>query len=266
MNIIDTHSHIYAEEFDTDRSIMIERALEVGVKKILLPNVDTSSIAALHQLTAQYPDLCLPMMGLHPTSVKDNWQQDLAVIQKQLEENNYYAIGEIGIDLYWDQSFKNEQIIVFEEQLKWSIARNLPVAIHTRNASTEVCESITRVGADKLRGVFHSFVGTKDELLQLLEFQNFYIGINGVVTYKNSNLRDILHLTSLHKILIETDAPYLPPVPFRGKRNEPSYTQYIVKELATIYNTDVETICETTSNNACKLFNIACKLFNIACK
>lgn len=256
MNIIDTHSHIYAQDFDNDISEVIERALETGVTKILLPNIDSKSILPLRQLVNKYPQICFPMMGLHPTSVKADWKDELCIIKKQFEGHQCCAIGEIGIDLYWDQLYKNEQILVFEEQLRWSIEFDLPVAIHTRNACKEVCESIRKIGSDNLRGVFHSFTGTEEELQEMLGFKNFYIGINGVVTYKNSNLRDILYHVPLNRILIETDAPYLPPVPFRGKRNEPSYTQYIVNELAKIYKVDVICICDITTDNASSLFQL----------
>lgn len=256
MRIIDTHTHIYDEIFDTDIDDVIRRAKENGVDKILLPNVDIGTLDRLHSLVSSYPDYCLPMMGLHPTSIDEDWEKSLSIIRSQLEKESdkYIAIGEIGIDLYWDKTFKEEQQKAFEQQLEWSIEFNLPVSIHTREATSEAIDCVRRVGKDHLRGVFHSFVGTRDELQSILELGNFIIGINGVVTYKNSNLREVLLDTDLSKIVVETDAPYLTPVPFRGKRNESSYTIYIVEELAKIYNTTPDRVKEETTKNAKTMF------------
>lgn len=254
MRIIDTHSHIYAEEFDSDIDAVINRAKESGVEKILMPNIDSESIDRLHHLTEKYPDYCIPMMGLHPTSVGENWESELNSIRKQLETNKYIAIGEIGIDLYWDKTFEKEQKYVFEEQLRWSIEYNLPVAIHSRDAIAECITCIKNVGAEKLRGVFHSFGGSEEELSAILSLDNFWLGINGVVTFKNSTLPIVLKNTDLSHIIIETDAPYLAPVPYRGKRNESSYTVKIVQKLAEIYNISEEEAGQITTENAIKLF------------
>lgn len=256
MKIIDTHSHIYAEEFDNDIDEVIARAQTAGVDKILLPNVDVSSLAQLHNTADRYKDYCIPMMGLHPTSVDGNWQNELDIIKKQLELRPYIAIGEIGIDLYWDKTFEQEQKYVFEEQLRWSIQYNLPVAIHSRDAITECVECVRSVGAEKLRGVFHSFGGSVEELQSIVSLENFLLGISGVVTFKNSTLSTVLKQTDLSRIVVETDAPYLSPVPYRGKRNESSYTLYIVQKLADIYGTTAEEVGEITTNNAKKLFNL----------
>lgn len=257
MSIIDTHTHIYDESFDTDIESVIERAKESNLEYILLPNVDIESIDILHILADRYNGYCLPMMGLHPTSVTPNWQADLDLIKEQLVSGRkYVAIGEIGIDLYWDTSLKEEQISAFEEQLKWSIEYNLPVSIHCRNAIREAIDAIKKIGSDRLKGVFHSFGGTKEELLDILALQNFYLGINGTVTYKKSTLPEVISNTDLSHIIIETDAPYLPPVPYRGKRNEPSYTKHIVDKLGTIYNVDKGTVEQMTTANAKKLFNL----------
>lgn len=256
MRIIDTHSHIYQEDFDNDIDEVISRAKAIGVEKILLPNVDLPSIEQLHSLSKKYSGYCLPMMGLHPTSVGINWAEDLAIIKSWFAKQKYIAIGEIGIDLYWDKTYKQEQILAFEEQLRWSMEYNLPVVIHSRDAINECVDCVRNVGADKLRGVFHSFGGSEDELQKILGLGNFTIGINGVVTFKNSTLHEVLQQTNLTKIIVETDAPYLSPVPYRGKRNEPSYTAYVVKRLAEIYNTSVEEVSETTSRNAEELFGI----------
>ena len=254
--MVDTHTHVFSEEFDKDIQDVIERALDAGVQKIYLPNIDTDSISRLLSLTDRFPDFCFPMMGLHPTSVTENYKQQLSVIRKELNNRNYIAIGEIGIDLYWDRTYSKQQTAAFEEQLQWSIEFDLPVAIHTRDAFPEVFSSLRKVGANNLRGVFHSFGGSKEELEEALEYKNFMFGVNGVVTYKKADFRNYLTLAPLDRILLETDAPYLTPVPYRGKRNEPSYLIYIVEKLSEIYNVSVETIARQTTENAERLFGI----------
>lgn len=254
--IIDTHSHIFDETFSNDIDDVILRAKQAGVATVLLPNIDTESIKEVNSLAERHKGYCLPMMGLHPTSVTKDWKKDLNIIKEQFSRHQYIAVGEIGIDLYWDTSLAEEQKSAFEEQLRWSIEYNLPVSIHCRNAVMESVECIKKVGADKLKGSFHSFGGNSEELQVVLDLKNFYIGINGTVTYKNSTLPTVLQDADLSRIIVETDAPYLPPVPYRGKRNEPSYTSYIVDKLCDIYNTSKDDIESTTSNNAKKLFGI----------
>lgn len=254
--IIDTHSHIFDETFSNDIDDVILRAKQAGVAAVLLPNIDTESIKEVNSLAERHKGYCLPMMGLHPTSVTKDWKKDLNIIKEQFSRHQYIAVGEIGIDLYWDTSLAEEQKSAFEEQLRWSIEYNLPVSIHCRNAVMESVECIKKVGADKLKGSFHSFGGNSEELQVVLDLKNFYIGINGTVTYKNSTLPTVLQDADLSRIMVETDAPYLPPVPYRGKRNEPSYTSYIVDKLCDIYNTNKDDVENTTSNNAKKLFGI----------
>ncbi|NDV95940.1 TatD family deoxyribonuclease [Dysgonomonas sp. 521] len=254
MKIIDTHSHIYSEEFDNDIDEVIDRAKKVGVGNILMPNIDVSSIARLHHISDKYSGYCAPMMGLHPTSVNENWRSELDTIKQELTKRKYIAIGEIGLDLYWDRTYEEEQKEVFEEQLRWSIDYDLPVAIHSRDAISQCISCIRNVGAEKLRGVFHSFGGTEEELDGILSLGGFMLGINGVVTFKNSTLSTVLRNTDLSHIIVETDAPYLAPVPYRGKRNEPSYTLNVVEKLAEIYGLTIEEIGEITSQNAEELF------------
>ena len=256
MTIIDTHSHTYDESFENDIQDVISRAKQAGIAHILLPNVDIESIERVNWLTERYPNYCLPMMGLHPTSVTANWESDLSKIKEQFSTHKYIAVGEIGIDLYWDKSLEIEQKSAFEEQLRWSIELDLPVSIHCRNAISESVECIKNVGASKLRGAFHSFSGNNEELQSVLALQNFYLGINGTVTYKNSTLPQVLAATDLSRLIIETDAPYLPPVPYRGKRNEPSYTIHIANKLSEIYGVTPQKVGEITTNNAKKLFSI----------
>jgi len=256
MYLIDSHTHLFLEEFDSDRELVLRRAKQAGVEIFCFPNIDVESIERLHRVSDQYADCCYPMMGLHPTSVNAHYQSDLEVIKAELYKRKYIAIGEIGLDLYWDKTFINEQIDAFEEQLRWSVEWNLPVAIHTREAFPQVFKSLYKIGIDRLRGVFHSFGGTKEELEEIVKCKNFMIGINGVITYKNANFRDYLPLFPLDRIILETDSPYLPPVPYRGKRNESAYLVNVAAKVAEVYNLPVETIAETATHNVCKLFNI----------
>lgn len=257
MKIVDTHAHLYLEDFDGDIDDVVTRAKSIGVEKVLLPNIDETSVASLKQTVNKYPSFFIPMMGLHPTSVSENWEKQLEVIRNELNGSKYIAVGEIGIDLYWDKSSKQRQVAAFERQLEWSIEKQLPVAIHSRNAIPEVIQSIKNVGEKNVFGVFHSFGGSVNELEEILRLENFHIGINGVVTFKKSGLAETLVNCNLEKIVIETDSPYLAPVPYRGKRNESGYLSEIVKKLSEIYGKTEEEICETTTKNAYRLFNIA---------
>ena len=256
MKIIDTHSHIYSEEFDNDLDEVISRAKLAGVGKILLPNIDVESLDRLYYVSDKYTDYCIPMMGLHPTSVGEDYISRLDVIRQQFSRCNYIAVGEIGLDLYWDKTYEKEQIQAFETQLEWSIEYDLPVAIHSRDAILQCVNCIKNIGTDKLRGVFHSFGGTAEELVEIQALGNFLLGINGVVTFKNSTLSTVLQQTDLSRIIIETDAPYLAPVPYRGKRNESSYTTKVVEKLAEIYNVSSEGVGEITTRNAINLFRL----------
>ena len=256
MCLIDTHTHIFSSEFDSDRNDVVQRALDSGVKKLLLPNIDLDSIGSLHIICDQYPQICFPMMGLHPTSVGSDYVEMLENVRRCFLNRKYIAVGEIGIDLYWDKTFAQEQIAVFEEQLEWSIEWNLPVSIHVRKAYSQVFESLDRVGADKLRGVFHCFGGSENELKKALTYKNFMFGINGVVTYPKVNFRDYLTIAPIERIILETDAPYLTPVPYRGKRNEPAYIVNVAEKLAEVYNLPLSEVAEKTTENARRLFCI----------
>ena len=256
MMLIDTHTHLYTDEFRDDLAQVVERAQHVGVARALLPNVDIESMELLKEAVRRFPHFFTTMMGLHPTSVTAQWKQQLATIYDELQKGTYIAVGEIGIDLYWDTSLENEQIEAFEEQLMWSKEMNLPVSIHSRNAFPQVIRSIKKVGANSLRGVFHSFGGTTDELHTIMELKHFLIGINGIVTFKNSGLASTLSQGDVSKIVLETDAPYLSPVPKRGKRNESSYLTFILKKIAEIYETTEENIAKITTQNAVELFRL----------
>lgn len=254
--MVDTHAHLFVEEFKGDLAEVVLRARKAGVKKILLPNIDELSIKDLKSCVIQYPDLFFPMMGLHPTSVTLDWKQQLEIIYNELNSNEYIAVGEIGIDLYWDKSLLAEQTNVFEEQLKWSAEKRLPVSIHFRNAAKEVIKSIKRIGEGSLRGVFHSFGGSKDELNEILQLDNFMIGVNGVVTYKNSGLDEALIHCPKDRLVIETDSPYLSPVPFRGKRNESSYLSFIVKKISDIWKVNESMVIEVANQNVNNMFGL----------
>lgn len=256
MLLVDTHTHLSFVVFDSDIQEVIRRAFVAGVKKNCIPNIDLASIPRVNALCDNFSSVCFSMMGLHPTSINANYKKDLTIIRKELEKRKYVAIGEIGIDLYWDKTYVKEQIEAFEEQLNWSIEWNLPVVIHVREAFPQVFESLYKVGVDKLYGVFHSFVGSLENLEEILKCKNFMLGINGIITYKNTKFQDYLSLAPIEKILLETDAPYLTPVPFRGKRNEPAYIVHTAQKVAEIYNLPLEIVANKTSDNADRLFNI----------
>ena len=253
--MIDTHSHIYAEEFDADCAEAIERAKSVGVEHIILPNVDSETLPRMLSLEAAYPGYCHAAIGLHPTSVDANYPSELNLIKSELERREWIAIGEIGIDLYWDKTFLNEQITAFQQQIEWALEYNLPVIIHVRDSFRETMTALAPYRNKGLRGVFHSFVGSIDEANEIIEFGGFYMGINGIVTFKNSGLAAIVEQIDLKHILLETDSPYLTPVPHRGKRNESAYTQLVLMKLSGIYNLSPEEVDVKTSHNARELFS-----------
>lgn len=260
MKLIDTHTHLYLEEFDPEQPELVNKARESGIDKLFLPNVDLTTIDRMHALCDAYPGFAYPMMGLHPTSVGKDYVAALKQTESYLDKRRYYAIGEIGIDLYWNKTYLKEQQEVFEMQLQWSLDMNLPVAIHNREAFPYTLESIYKIGAGKLRGVFHSFTGTENELAEIEKLPNFKIGVNGVITFKNSRLSEVLQHTSLTKIVLETDAPYLAPVPYRGKRNEPHYLWKTAKKVAETFSVPLEKAAETTTSNALALFGNKDKL------
>lgn len=252
---IDSHTHLYLDAFEADRGQMLQRALNAGVSRMLLPNIDSQSIEALFSLTEQYPEHCFPMMGLHPTSVKENYQEELALVKASLDRKNIIAIGETGIDLYWDKTFLREQEEVFSIQIGWALERDLPLVIHARESFQEIFQLLDREGDTALRGVFHSFTGGIDELEQALSY-NFMIGINGIVTFKNSRLSEVVRAIPTRQLLLETDAPFLAPVPYRGKRNESSYLVETAAKIAEIYNLTIEELARITSKNAELLFRL----------
>ena len=257
MKIIDTHNHLYLEEFDPEQETLADAAMKSGIDTILLPNIDVSSIKRMHDLCDRFPNFAYPMMGLHPTSVDEHYSKNLQTTESWLEKRHYYGIGEIGIDLHWDKTHLKEQQIVFEEQLKWSIDLHLPVAIHTRDAYTEVLDSIYKIGPNRLRGVFHSFTGSIEDLEEVKKLPGFKIGINGVITFKNSNLSETIKGgCNIHDIVLETDAPYLAPVPYRGRRNEPTYIWKTAEKVAESFRLSLDDTVRITRKNALDLFKI----------
>ena len=254
--MIDTHSHIYSAEFDEDRAEVIERAKQAGLKKILLPNIDGETIEAMHNLEKSYPRFCYAMMGLHPTSVKENYKELLDEVEACLNARTYIAVGETGIDLYWDKTYRKEQIQAFEQQVIWAKERNLPVVIHCRDAFAEVFEVVERQLDEKLKGVFHSFTGSDDDAKRIVSYQNFMLGINGVVTFKNTHLRNVIAKIPLNKLVLETDAPYLAPVPNRGRRNEPAYLGRVAETIAGVHRISIDEVRHQTSSNANSLFGL----------
>ncbi len=250
--MIDTHSHIYSEEFDLDLSEVIKRAKETGIQHIIMPNVDENSINSLLKTEEKYSGFCHAAMGLHPTSVTAGYKTSLGIIEKELKKRAFVAIGEIGIDLYWDKTFLTEQIYAFEQQLEWAQQYQYPVIIHTRDSFTEVMNSVKKFR--NLTGIFHSFGGTVRQAGEILALDGFKLGINGVITFKNSGLSDVLSQLNIHDLVLETDAPYLTPTPYRGKRNESSYIRLTAQKLSEIYNLPLEEIDHITTENAKTIF------------
>jgi TatD DNase family protein len=258
MIFIDTHTHLYLEEFDTDRDDMIERAINNNVKYMLLPNIDNSSIKGLFELCSKYPENCFPMLGLHPTSVKENFKDEIREIEKKFVDKKYYAIGETGIDLYWDKTFKKEQEEAFRLQIEMAIQQNLPIVIHSRESFEEIFGILEDYRNKELCGVFHCFTGTLDQANHIIGL-GLKLGIGGVVTFKNSGLGNIISKIELANIILETDSPYLTPAPFRGKRNESAYIKMIAQKISEVKNIPLKKVAEITTSNAIELFKLSVK-------
>jgi TatD DNase family protein len=256
--LIDSHTHIYLPEFEEDFSEMVARARAVGVRYFLMPNVDVETIPLMHRIQDRLPDHAFPMMGLHPCSVKDDFENQLEEIKRHLFQpvRKYLAVGEIGIDLYWDKSTLDIQIKAFEMQIEWAKALNLPIVIHVRDAFDEVFEVLDRVNDDRLRGVFHCFTGTKEQARHIIDYGSFKLGIGGVVTFKNGKIDQFISEVDMSHLILETDAPYLAPVPHRGKRNEPAYASLVANKLAECYGVSGDEIALTTTQNCIDLFKL----------
>jgi TatD DNase family protein len=255
MVLTDTHTHLYYETIADKRAALMERCISNDINRLFLPNVDMVSVPLVFDLVRAYPEQCFAMLGLHPCSVKENWEQELSDIKASHQQNKIYAIGEIGIDLYWDKTFLNEQIEAFRQQINWAKSLKLPIVIHCRDAFNEVYEVLQQEHDENLRGIFHCFGGTLEQANKIIEL-GFYLGIGGVVTYKNAGLDKIVAQIDLRHIVLETDSPYLTPVPFRGKPNESSYLIYIAQKVAELHQTDVDTVASITTENSKVLFGI----------
>lgn len=255
IEFVDTHTHLFCKEFDEERRAVVERALEVGVTRLCLPSINTETLSSLLAMCDEFPGVCFPMIGLHPTDVTPDYKQHLQQMEALLKtDSRFIAIGEVGLDFYWSDEFRKEQLDAFDVQVEWAASVGKPLAIHSRNAFRELADVMRKHRSKGLSGVFHCFSGSADEAAELLSHEGFFLGIGGVLTYKKSPLPAVLAGVPLERIVLETDSPYLPPVPFRGKRNESAYIPYIAAALAAVYGCTVERVAELTTANAKRLF------------
>lgn len=253
MTFIDTHAHLYLQQFDNDRGAMLDRAMTAGCEAFFLPNIDSTTIESMLALEATRPDVCFAMMGLHPSHVKENFREELAVCEEWLSRRRFAAVGEIGIDLYWDKTHLQEQLEALHIQMSWAKELDLPIVLHTREAMDIVIEAVAEAYDERLRGVFHCFNGNVEQAQRIVEM-GFHLGIGGVLTYKNGGLEPVIEALGLDHVVLETDAPYLAPIPMRGKRNEPAYITHVIDRLATLTGLSPKAVGETTTANARRLF------------
>jgi TatD DNase family protein len=257
MKFIDTHCHLDGEEFNDDRDAVVQRAREAGCTSIFLPAIDMASCQTVLDTCKQYPDFCYPMLGLHPEEVRSDWREQLSIIHSQLSISECVAIGEIGLDYYWSREFEQEQLLAFEEQVRWPVELQLPLMIHCRKAQNEMVAILKKYVNDLPGGVFHCFTGNEQEARQLLEFDRFVLGIGGVLTFKKSHLPEVLPACiPLDRIVLETDAPYMAPVPMRGQRNESAFIRHVIARLAEAYGVSEEEICRQTTATAERIFRV----------
>jgi TatD DNase family protein len=255
MNITDTHTHLYSSQFDEDQEEMMQRALDAGINRFFIPAIDSSYTASMLKLEKNYPENVFLMMGLHPTSVKENVEEELAHVKEMIDSRDFYAIGEIGIDLYWDQSFLKQQQDAFRTQIRWAKEKKLPIIIHCRDAFDEIFEILETEKDDSLFGIFHCFTGTIEQAHRAISY-NMKLGIGGVVTFKNGKIDKFLNEIPIENIVLETDSPYLAPTPYRGKRNESSYITQVIDKLVDIYGLTFEEIANITTQNSKDVFGI----------
>ena len=256
MILTDTHTHLYSEEFKDDIAEVIKRAGQNFVSRLFLPNIDSSSIDGMLDLERQYPSMIFPMMGLHPCSVKEDYKQELELVSNWLEKHCFVAVGEIGIDLYWDKTFEEQQKEAFRFQIDLAHQFKLPIIIHTRNSFEETYGIVKEMNRPSLKGIFHCFSGTLDQAQQIIDLGGFKLGVGGVITFKNSGVEQVIKNIALEHLVLETDSPYLAPVPYRGKRNESAYLLEVAQKLANIYNIDIHQIAEVTTANSREIFDI----------
>lgn len=253
MDFVDTHTHLYLDEFNEDRSTVVENAIRAGVGRMMLPNIDSATVLPMLSLCDAYPENCFPMIGLHPTSVKENYKDELAAMECWLLDRKFYAIGECGIDLYWDKTFATEQEFVFRHHIDLARAYDLPLIVHIRESFNEVIKILKDVNKPDLRGIFHCFSGSVEQAKQAIGL-GFCLGLGGVITFKNNKMQETLKHIGTEHLLLETDAPFLAPVPYRGKRNEPSYIPLVAEKVAEIKGISVEEVARVTTENALRLF------------
>ncbi len=256
MRLIDTHCHLYSDVFNEDREEAIANAKRMGVDRILLPNVDLQTVAGMHELVANHPGVCYPMMGLHPCDVKSDYETEIAQLFSFFDTHTYCAVGEIGIDLYWDKTTQDIQEKAFLMQVEFALSKSLPIAIHSRNATHRIIEMLKPYKSKGLTGVFHCFSESVELAEEILKLDGFKLGIGGVLTYKNAGLPEVLKQIDLQHIILETDSPYLPPVPHRGKRNEPAYTRLVAEKLADVKGVSLREVADITTANAEQLFGL----------
>ena len=255
IEFVDTHTHLFVQEFDEDKNNVVQRAIAAGVTKLCLPSITEESVPAIMKMCEEHPGVCFPMIGLHPTELGEDYKGVLERLYDILKnDNRYIAVGEVGLDFYWDDTRKKEQLEAFDAQIAWAAEMGLPLAIHSRSAFNELYDVMESHRGKGLTGVFHCFSGNEDEARKLLSFDGFCLGIGGVVTYKKSILPEVLKSVPLERVLLETDSPYLPPVPFRGKRNESAYVPYIAEFLADVYDCTIDEVARVTTINACRIF------------
>lgn len=253
--ITDTHTHLYSDQFNEDRKAMMQRAVEAGVSRFFIPAIDSSYTESMLQLEIDFPNNVFLMMGLHPTSVKENYKEELGLVKEWIDKRDFYAIGEIGIDLYWDKSFLKQQQEAFRTQIRWAKEKKLPIVIHCRDAFDEIFEVLETEKGDDLRGIFHCFTGNLEQAHKAISY-NMKLGIGGVVTFKNGKIDKFLHQIDIQHIVLETDSPYLAPTPYRGKRNESSYITQVIDKLTNVYNLTFDEIAEITTQNSKYVFGI----------
>ena len=254
--MIDTHTHLYDEQFEQDRIEMIQRAIDSGVERMYLPNCDATTIEPMFEVERKFPNHCFAMMGLHPCYVKENVDEELNIVRKWLDERKFCAVGEIGLDYYWDKSFVELQKQAFRMQIEWALEFNIPIVIHTREATKDTIDIVKEYSAKGIKGVFHCFSGSYETAMQIIDM-GFYLGIGGVLTYKNAGLQEVVQRLDLKHLVLETDAPYLTPAPFRGKRNESQYVHYVAQKLSELKDISLDEIDRITTTNANELFKFS---------
>jgi len=254
--MIDTHTHLYDEQFEQDRIEMIKRAIESGVERMYLPNCDATTIEPMFEVERKFPNHCFAMMGLHPCYVKENVDEELNIVRKWLDERKFCAVGEIGLDYYWDKSFVEPQKRAFRTQIEWALEFDIPIVIHTREATKDTIDIVKEYCAKGIKGVFHCFSGSYETAMQIIDM-GFYLGIGGVLTYKNAGLQEVVQRLDLKHLVLETDAPYLTPAPFRGKRNESHYVHYVAQKLSELKDVSIDEIDRITTTNANELFKFS---------